>query len=286
MRCANSTAATGALARPAGDGGGGEIKRRLVSALTLAPVALAAVHFGSPWFELLTTLAAALMAWEWDRLCGRSFGASGWIVMSAMLVLGAACLAGRFDLAMAIPLLAAAAAYAACRLAARPHPLWIAAGPLVLGFPCAAFMWLRADPLDGPAVAFWLLGVLWTTDVAAFLVGRAVGGARLAPRISPGKTWAGLGGAVAGASLWSLVWVSWTGSGSWLLAPLAAAVSVVAQGGDLGVSLVKRRFGAKDASNLIPGHGGVLDRVDGMLTAAPALAAFEIATNGGIVSWQ
>ena len=289
MRCASSTAATGALARPAGDGGGGGgggIQRRLVSALTLAPVALAAVYFGSPWFELLTTLAAALMAWEWDRLCGRSFGAGGWVTMAALMAVGAACLAGRFDLALAIPILAAAAAYPVCRLAARPHPLWIAAGPLVLGLPCAALMWLRADPLDGPAVTFWLLGVLWTTDVTAYLVGRAVGGPRLAPRISPGKTWAGLGGAVAGASLWGLVWVSWIGAGSWLLVPLAAAVSVVAQGGDLGVSLVKRRFGAKDASNLIPGHGGVLDRVDGMLTAAPALAAFEIATSGGIVSWQ
>ena len=72
MRCVSSIAATGALARPAGDGGGGGIQRRLVSALTLAPVALAAVYFGSPWFELLTTLAAALMAWEWDRLCGRT----------------------------------------------------------------------------------------------------------------------------------------------------------------------------------------------------------------------
>ena len=118
----------------------------------------------------------------------------------------------------------------------------------------------------------WLLIVVWTTDTAAYVVGRGVGGPRLAPSISPGKTWSGLGGGVIGASLASVITAWALGSERWVqFAGLGAAFAVLAQLGDLAESALKRRAGVKDSGSLIPGHGGVLDRVDGLLLTAPAL---------------
>lgn len=264
-----------------------ELRRRLVSALVLAPLVLAAIYIGTPLFEIILTIAAALMAWEWDRLCGdRRFGLSGWAMVLAMVVAGVAAWARRFDIVTLALVLGAGAAYAAAAASQRNHPAWISAGPIVIGFPCAALAWLRGLPIDGLETAVWLIGSICATDLAAFITGRVVGGARLAPKISPQKTWSGLIGAVVGSSLWGLACGFWFGATSLiLLAFLGAGAAIVAQGGDLAVSFVKRRFGAKDASNLIPGHGGVLDRLDGMLTAAPALAALVLLSEGGIFAW-
>ena len=128
----------------------------------------------------------------------------------------------------------------------------------------------------------WLLMVVWATDSAAYLVGRRVGGARLAPSISPGKTWAGLGGGVIGASLASVI-VAWALGSERLVhaAGLGAGFAVIAQLGDLAESMLKRRAGVKDSGSLIPGHGGVLDRVDGLLLTAPALSLLL-----GLQAWQ
>ena len=129
----------------------------------------------------------------------------------------------------------------------------------------------------------WLLGTLWVTDLAAFFAGRAIGGPKLAPRLSPRKTWAGLLGGVAFSTLWGGLCGFWFGAGSpGLTAVVGGGAAIVAQTGDLAVSSLKRRFGAKDASNLIPGHGGVLDRLDGMLTAAPASVGFVLLSGKGI----
>jgi len=253
----------------------------------LAPLVLAAIYFGTPLFEIILTIAGMLMAWEWDRLCGdRRFGLSGWAMMLAILVAGIAAWARRFDIVIVALVLGAGAAYAAAAASQRNHPAWISAGPIVIGFPCAALAWLRGLPIDGLATAVWLIGSIWATDLAAFITGRMIGGARLAPRISPQKTWAGLAGAVIGSALWGAACALWFGAASpALLALFGGFAAVVAQCGDLAVSFVKRRFGAKDASNLIPGHGGVLDRLDGMLTAAPVLAGLVLLSGGGIFAW-
>ena len=224
------------------------------------------------------------MAWEWERLCGdRCFGLSGWTVALAILVAGVAAGAERFDIVTLALVLGAVAAYVTAKVSRRGHPAWISAGPIVIGFPCAALAWLRGLPIDGLAIAFWLIGSIWVTDVAAFATGRLIGGARLASRISPRKTWSGLIGAVIGSALWGTACGFWFGASSpALLALFGGFVAIVAQGGDLAVSSVKRRFGAKDASNLIPGHGGVLDRLDGMLTTAPALAGLVLLNRGSV----
>ena len=264
-----------------------KLAKRVLSAVVLGPVVLVALYMGSPVLELVVTAAAVAMAWEWDRLCGeRRFGLSGWAAVLGLAVAGVAAWSGRYDAAGLALLLATPAAYAAAAAARRSHPAWISAAPIVIGVPCAALIWLRSLPMDGFETALWLIGAVWATDIAAFAIGRLVGGTRLAPRISPRKTWAGLLGGVAVAALWGLLFAVWAGAKTpWLLCVLGACAAVVAQAGDLGISFVKRRFGAKDASNLIPGHGGVLDRLDGMLTAAPALVALVLVSNAGILAW-
>jgi phosphatidate cytidylyltransferase len=169
--------------------------------------------------------------------------------------------------------LAAVGAMAATLAASRERPasaLWYGAGAAYLGTACLTFLWLRSD--FDRALALWLIAVVWATDIGAYLVGRSLGGPKLAPSISPGKTWSGLAGGVGAAGLAGLGAALLHGQGR--VAELVAAsmvLALVAQVGDLFESSLKRRFGVKDSSDLIPGHGGVLDRVDGLLAAALAL---------------
>ena len=135
------------------------------------------------------------------------------------------------------------------------------------------------------AAIFWLLGAVWATDIGAYVTGRLLGGPKLAPRISPNKTWAGLLGGVVCAASWGAAWGALAGAGMAGAIVISAITAVVAQAGDLGVSAVKRRFGVKDASRLIPGHGGMLDRVDGFLLTAPAIAGLAVITVRGGLPW-
>jgi phosphatidate cytidylyltransferase len=118
----------------------------------------------------------------------------------------------------------------------------------------------------------WLLLVVWTTDIGAYFAGRSIGGPKLAPRISPGKTWAGLVGGMAAAGLVGGLLTALAGAGFWLAAGLGALLAAVAQAGDLFESRLKRHAGVKDSGHLIPGHGGLLDRIDGLVFAAPTFA--------------
>ena len=183
---------------------------------------------------------------------------------------------------MALAVLAVGGLVIAALVRRRGAPVWpVAFGPSISARR-RALLWLRATPEDGLLLAIGLLAAVWATDIGAWAVGSAVGGARLAPRLSPRKTWAGaVGGAViaaaAGAALAAV-------SGS--LHPAAgalagAALSVAAQLGDLFESWLKRRRGAKDSGAILPGHGGMLDRVDGLMGAAPALAAAVALADGG-----
>ena len=261
--------------------------RRIGSALVLAPIALAAIYFGTPYFEILLTLGAVTMAWEWDRICGgQKFAASGWVMAASLLGSCVSAGFGRYDLALVVVAAGALAVYGAARGCQRGEPLWTAAGTIAIGIPCVAAIWLRYLPDQGLQTFVWLVGAVWTTDLAAYVTGRLIGGAKLAPRISPGKTWAGLIGAIAGAAVWGALCADWFGAETpWVFAVLGAVVAVMAQTGDLAVSLVKRRFGVKDASNLIPGHGGVLDRFDGLLLVMPALAVLTWWLKGDIFAW-
>jgi phosphatidate cytidylyltransferase len=180
------------------------------------------------------------------------------------------------------PIVLAIGMFACAALAPRGRGTWAAVGVPYAGAMGLAPIVLRSDPEFGFIAMIFLFAVVWATDIAAYFVGRAVGGPKLAPRLSPNKTWSGSIGGLAGAVLAALVVLQASGSGGILAAALVAiALSIAAQAGDLFESAVKRRFGVKDAGSLIPGHGGLMDRLDGFVAAA-VLACLIGLAHGGI----
>ncbi len=249
----------------------------------LAPVVFAGIYFGAPWFDLLVILAGGVMAWEWASMCtGGRFTFPGWMMEAGIAI----CLVALYA---ANPLLSlAAAAAVACVVAGissvRGHasPARLAMGTAMISLFCLSFILLRATPDIGLMLVIWLVVAVWMTDAGGYFFGKLIGGPKLAPRISPNKTWAGLGGGMLLAGLWSAAVAVL--SPEYAVGPAivaAVGIAVLAQLGDLAVSSVKRRFGVKDASSLIPGHGGFLDRLDGMLLTGPATAFVLILTPKG-----
>ncbi len=161
--------------------------------------------------------------------------------------------------------------------------LWWLTGAVFILLAGASLAWVRRSPSTGLPDTLFLLGAVWSSDIGAFAVGRTIGGARLAPSISPGKTWSGAGGGLLAAILAGAA-VAWMTDGAPLAGgAAAAALSIASQAGDLAESAAKRRFGVKDSSHLIPGHGGLLDRLDGVIAAAPVAAALAMASVSGLV---
>jgi phosphatidate cytidylyltransferase len=205
---------------------------RVVSALVLGPLLLAAIWYGFPWIDLVTAVAAPLLVSEWLRLTSGQ---------------------------PAIRLLAIAYTLAAL----------------------VALLWFRHQPAHGRDTVLWIVACIWATDIGAYFVGRWLGGAKLAPRISPGKTWAGLFGGMACTAAASAVVGYAVGQGEIIaMAVIGAGLAVVGQIGDLLESAAKRHAGVKDSGTLIPGHGGLLDRVDGLLAVLVIVAAARLVVGG------
>jgi phosphatidate cytidylyltransferase len=219
---------------------GRDLWLRVASSLVLAPLAVAAAYLGGAWFIGFWLLAAAGILWEWMGLVAASRALPG---------------------------------------AARAG--WIALGALYAGAMLAAPLVIRADATLGFIAMIVLFAVVWATDVAAYFAGRLIGGAKLCPAISPNKTWSGaLAGALAGTVAGVAVAVF---GGINPLAPIiivSLLLSAAAQIGDLFESALKRHFGVKDASHAIPGHGGLMDRLDGFIAAALAAALVGLARGG------
>lgn len=159
----------------------------------------------------------------------------------------------------------------------------LVAGAAMIVLAGAALAGVRALPGTGAANTLFLLACVWCSDIGAFAAGRAIGGRRLAPTISPGKTWAGALGGLLTATVAGAAIAAATDGGTLTGASAAAALSIAAQAGDLVESGMKRRFGVKDSGRLIPGHGGLLDRLDGLIAAAPIAAGLAMASTGGLV---
>jgi phosphatidate cytidylyltransferase len=221
--------------------GGRDLWLRVASSVVLAPLAIAAAYLGGAWFIGFWLLAAAGILWEWMAL------------VAAARSLSSAARAG-----------------------------WIALGALCAGAMLAAPLVIRADAGLGFVAMIFLFAVVWATDVAAYFAGRLAGGPKLWPAVSPNKTWSGaIAGALAATLAGSAV-AAVAGSGHLpAIAALSFLLSIIAQFGDLFESALKRRFGVKDASHAIPGHGGLMDRLDGFLAAAVAAALIGV-TRGGI----
>lgn len=240
---------------------------RVASAVVLAPLALITAYLGGWPFALFWGLAALAVLWEWTTLVA---GAHHRLMVSTTGgAIGAAALVAWLGRPITAMLLVGLGALAALIFAPRERRLWITAGIGYAGSMLLAPIYLRADESDGFFAMIILFAIVWTTDVLGYFAGRAFGGPKLMPKVSPKKTWSG---AIAGALGAMIVGVLVAGAcGSFnrpAIAILALLLSVVAQLGDLLESWVKRQFGAKDTSALIPGHGGVMDRLDGFWAAA------------------
>ncbi|MDR3436688.1 phosphatidate cytidylyltransferase [Telmatospirillum sp.] len=257
------------------------LRQRILSALVLAPCAIAAVWIGSWAFVALAALAGGLMAWEWTRLCSGHFGSDGKLL--ALVSVVAVILGHAMPMAgMALIAVAALTVPWVGRWSDR-SPLWMVAGTFYIGVPALSLVWLRGLGSD---TVFWLLLVVWATDIGAYAAGRTIGGPKLMPSVSPKKTWAGLLGGMGSAAAVGAIVGFVDGFSPAVLAALSALLAVVAQAGDLAESWVKRHFGVKDSSAIIPGHGGVLDRLDGLLAASPVVAMLCLALGGGLSQWR
>ncbi|HXC11967.1 MAG TPA: phosphatidate cytidylyltransferase [Stellaceae bacterium] len=276
-----------ALAEPGG------LRLRVASALALAPLPVAAIWFGGVWLALLTGVAGAVMAWEWGRLC-RGAGAErvapgpAEIELVGIVVMAVAIAAfGAARAAVAAAILGAGLVFWTARQKSEGEPAWTALGTLWVALPCISFLWLAREQAGGRATLLWLLAVVSATDIGAYAVGRGVGGPRLAPLWSPRKTWSGFAGGVLCAALAG--GATALALGVWPALPLvlvSAGLAIVAQLGDLAESVAKRRFGVKDSSGLIPGHGGLLDRLDGFLAVIPVVALMTVVGGRGVLAWQ
>ncbi|MCC7045720.1 MAG: phosphatidate cytidylyltransferase [Alphaproteobacteria bacterium] len=267
-----------------------ELGLRVASSLVLVPVALAATYGGYPWFELMLAALAVAMAFEWAEMTAgvRAARQATAIATAALFAIALAAHGSMAAVAGAIGL-AFAAALGLGAVTGDWRTAWKAGGLAYIALPCASMVWLREVPPSGLNLVVWLLVAVWGTDVVAYAVGRTVGGPKLAPRVSPGKTWSGLVGGMLGAGALSALLCAWHGLGAGATGKGFAAgmaIAVVAQGGDLFESALKRRFGRKDSGRLIPGHGGVLDRLDGMLAAAPVMAALVWLAGGDLSAWR
>jgi phosphatidate cytidylyltransferase len=257
----------------------------VLSAVVMAPLALGCIWIGGIAFVALIALIAALLAHEWLGMCRRRTPFA--LALFAALPLSAMVTAWRGGIS-ALVLLAVATLIAA----------WLAGGlsrsrPLAFGIPyiglgAVALIWLRQPPVSGGANVIVLLLIVWASDIGAYMVGRAIGGPRLAPTISPGKTWSGAIGGLAAAAATGLAASAVLGNApiSWRPIGFAVLIGILGQCGDLLESQMKRHFGVKDSGHIIPGHGGLLDRLDAVLTAAPAAALLALIVGPGVVLWE
>jgi phosphatidate cytidylyltransferase len=245
---------------------GPDLWPRVAAAVAMGSVALAATWIGGFLFAAFWWLASIVVLWEWQRLVGGERLIVARVVAGAVALALAALSALHDSIAGVVAALILGAA-AVGWIAGGRQGIWAAAGVLYAGALVASVGLLRVSPSFGMASILWLFAVVWGADIAAYFAGRLIGGPRLWPRVSPGKTWAGaIVGAFAGAVL-GLMLAAWTNRLAALFW-LGLATAIVSELGDLFESALKRRFGVKDSSGLIPGHGGLMDRLDAFTSAS------------------
>jgi phosphatidate cytidylyltransferase len=263
---------------------------RIVSALVLAPLAVVTAYVGDWPFVLFWGVAAIAVLWEWTTLVA---GPDHRLMVSACgSAIAVAALVTCIGRPVAAILLIGLGVLASLIFAPRHRRLWVSGGVGYAGVMLMAPAILRADDVHGFMAIGLLFAVVWTTDVVGYFAGRAFGGPKLAPLISPKKTWSGAIAGTLGAVVVAVgVVCFWGGYNRIAIALVALVLSVVAQLGDLMESRIKRQFGAKDASTLIPGHGGVMDRLDGFWAAALIGCLIGLARGGldgaarGLLLW-
>ncbi len=268
-----------------------DLAMRAVSALVLVPVAIAMIWQGGVWFQLMIALAGVLAAQEYcaiafpnrpfQFLCHVLAVLVGVIVLPATGFIAASVVIGG----------AWAASNVMASIQKEPVSAWQRVGVIYIAGPVAALIAIRNSGNSGFEATILLFALVWMSDVTAYFFGRLIGGPKLVPRISPKKTWSGMLGAVVGSVATFVVgfWIFGFAIAPMLMV-LAFLLGVVEQGGDIIESAFKRSYDVKDSGSLIPGHGGMLDRIDGLMAVAiiaalVGLARSPNALSEGILSW-
>ena len=261
---------------------------RVVAALVLAPIAIALAYAGGIAWAILVISAAIGLFVEWLMITGLAREMR--VVtpgIAALLLAGFCLIAGRIDAALVV----LAAGVVALALLSGERRGWAVAGLLYAAAAEIASVLVRLDAMKGFAALMFVLLVVWVTDIGGYFAGRSIGGPKLWVRVSPKKTWAGAIGGFAASLLVAAVFAAFELGTTGPLLLLGAVLSVVSQLGDLFESAVKRRFGVKDSSHIIPGHGGLLDRLDGFVAAVIVAAIFGFVRGGadgvgrGLMVW-
>ncbi|WP_439552658.1 phosphatidate cytidylyltransferase [Falsiroseomonas sp.] len=268
-----------------------DLRKRALSAAVLGPAAVACIWFGAEAFTALMAIAVAVLAWEWVHLCGRRTRVfPGLAVPLVVLVAGAFAVEDHPRTALAVLVAGWIATWVGAQRmgGSLTQPAGrLAAGVLYIGLAGIALIELRHDTEAGRANVLFLFLVVWASDIGAYMAGRAFGGPKLAPSISPNKTWSGAAGGLVSAMIaGGACALAFTPGASLLsIAVVVAIVSVASMAGDLLESAIKRHFKVKDTSSLIPGHGGLLDRLDGVLAAAPVASVISFMLGLGRPLW-
>lgn len=264
----------------------GDLRDRVISGIGMAGIALICLINGGMAWPILLFVVAVGLAVEWGKLITSQADGPGTALLAACI--GVAVIAFTVDCPQAT---LAVLVFGLCVLLAWTRKPLLAAGIPCIGAAVIALLWLRADPVAGLANVLFVVVVVCCSDIGAYLAGRAIGGRKLAPAISPGKTVSGAIGGLCAAALAGVAVAAWASPAGQNGSPahtaiLAILLAVVAQAGDLAESWLKRKVGAKDSSHLIPGHGGLLDRLDALLAVAPVAAILALTLGRGVVLWQ
>jgi phosphatidate cytidylyltransferase len=260
----------------------------------LLAISLFCVFAGGIAFLLLVGAACMALSVEWTTLCRGPDPPYDIYAVCMLMVIVTACVAGGTG-GPAIGLLLLLGGTVAALIwqgGVGPEPghgrFAYAMGFPYLGPAAVALPWLRSDPAVGLANTLFVLCIVWASDIGAYLIGRILGGPRLVPAISPGKTWSGaIGGLVSAALAGLAVAACFAPKFSSLhVTAMAIGLGIISQAGDLLESALKRHFGVKDSGRIIPGHGGLLDRLDALLAVAPVAALLALTVGRGVVLWQ
>lgn len=249
------------------------LRLRMIASVAMIAIAIVALMLGGLAFWVLAVVVALLMMAEWANLHGataKTRRTAQYTLSVPLAVMAPAPLILQVHEFFTLGLLAGAAFF----LAIITRRARLGLGVLYCGLPVLALMVLRGQD-DGALLTLWALALVWACDIGAFFAGRAIGGPKLAPRMSPNKTWAGLIGGVLLASLVAAILHVEYGLPR-MLALATPFLALLAQAGDLYESALKRRAGLKDSGDILPGHGGVLDRLDGLVPVAPVAALLVV----------
>ena len=255
-----------------------DLRARIIAGAVMVLIALALAYAGPTWFALLVLVVSLVISWEWGRVVrGVSFDLAFFVHAAAATA--AITLAAKGNAALGLAVIASSAIVLVPLVFGRGARLSVL-GVIYAGIPAVALLWMRGDEPYGFLAVLLIFAIVWASDTTAYAAGRLIGGPKLWPQISPNKTWAGLLGGLAASTAAAALFSFFVEGASPLgLALTGLVLGIVAQAGDLAESALKRVFGFKDASALIPGHGGFMDRMDSIVTVAVAAGLFALAVD-------